>query len=123
MIILMLFGNLKIDKLINRKINLTIFFSRLACQCNAIILQLTESEKNTLVNLYMDQKTNDQHLLTYNLKSRLNQKDYLKYYIGNEYITVEGISLPLVGSSKQVYCIMHYILFNNIKYIPVIYLL
>ncbi|XP_025407976.1 midasin-like [Sipha flava] len=73
----------------------------LACQCNAIILQLTESEKNALVNLYMDQKTNDEHMLTYNLKSHLDQKDYLKSYIASQYITVEEVFLPIVGASKQ----------------------
>lgn len=84
----------------------------MACQCNAIILQLTESEKNDLINLYMDQKTNEEHTLTYNLKSHLNQKNYLQSYLANQYINIEGVSLPIVGSTKQVrYCIMHYTLY------------
>jgi hypothetical protein len=51
----------------------------------------------------MDQKTNDEHMLTYNLKSHLDQKDYLKSYIASQYITVEEVFLPIVGASKQVY--------------------
>lgn len=77
-------------------------FFRLACQCMGIILQLTESEKDALVCYYMDQKTNVEHMLTYNSKSKLSHKDYLKSYISNQYITVEGITLSIVGSPRQV---------------------
>lgn len=69
----------------------------------AIILQLTESEKNALVLCYLDQKTNVDHILTYNSKSIVSHKGYLKSYISNQYITVEGISLSIVGPPRQVY--------------------
>lgn len=69
----------------------------------AIILQLTESEKCALVNCYMDQRSNEKYILIYNLKSDLNNKDDLKSFVGNQYITVEEVSLPISGSPKQVY--------------------
>lgn len=69
----------------------------------AIILQLTESEKNSLVNSHMDQNTSIKHMLFYYSKTNLSQvEDYLKSYREDQYVTVEGISLPIVGCSKQV---------------------
>lgn len=79
-----------------------IFFFRLACQCMAIILQLTEMEKHSLINRYMDEKTAIKHMLFYHSKSNLNHKNYLELYTANQYTTVEGIILPIVGSPKQV---------------------
>ncbi|KAE9533494.1 hypothetical protein AGLY_009132 [Aphis glycines] len=75
----------------------------LACQCMAIILQLTESEKNNLIMLHMDEKTNEENMLKYNLKKSSNYKDYLKSYISDpdQYTTVEGVSLSIVGPPKQ----------------------
>lgn len=78
------------------------YFLRLACQCMAIVLQLTESEKNKLIALYMDEKTNNDNILKYNLKSNSNRKDYLKSFIPDKYTTVEEVSLSIVGPSKQV---------------------
>lgn len=76
----------------------------MACQCMAIILQLTELEKASLINCYMKQKMNIEHMITYNLKSyNLNSKDYLKSYITDKFITVEEVFLPTVGPQKQVY--------------------
>jgi len=68
----------------------------------AIVLQLTESEKNKLIALYMDEKTNNDNILKYNLKSNSNRKDYLKSFIPDKYTTVEEVSLSIVGPSKQV---------------------
>lgn len=68
----------------------------------AILTNLTEREKNIFIHRYMDQKTNSENMLTFNKKSTLNQKDYLKSYTVNKFITVEGLSLPIVGSPKQV---------------------
>jgi len=70
----------------------------------AIILQLTESEKNNLIMLHMDEKTNEENMLKYNLKKSSNYKDYLKSYISDpdQYTTVEGVSLSIVGPPKQV---------------------
>lgn len=79
------------------------FFFRLACQCMAIILQLTESEKNSLINSHMDQKTSIKHMLFYYSKSNLSHEDYLKLYReDDQYITVEGVPLPIVGCPKKV---------------------
>jgi len=71
----------------------------------SIILQLTESEKNNLILLHMDEKTNEENMLKYNLKSISNSKDYLKSYIPDpdQYTTVEEVSLSVVGPQKQVY--------------------
>lgn len=71
----------------------------------SIILQLTESEKNNLILLHMDEKTNEENMLKYNLKSISNSKDYLKSYIADpdQYTTVEEVSLSIVGPQKQVY--------------------
>lgn len=78
----------------------------------AIILQLTESEKNSLVNSYMDQKTSIKHMLFYYSKSNLSQiEDYLKSYREDQYITVEGVPLPIVGCPKQV---LIFIILNNL---------
>lgn len=70
----------------------------------AIILQLTELEKNFLIMLHMDEKTNEENMLKYNLKKSSNYKDYLKLYISDpdQYTTVEGVSLSIVGPPKQV---------------------
>lgn len=68
----------------------------------AIILQLTESEKKLLVNQYMDQKTNMNYMLSYNLKPKTNDMVYQKSSLANQYITVEEVSLPIVGFPKQV---------------------
>lgn len=72
----------------------------MACQCMAIILQLTETEKNLLVTRYMDENTSLNHMLKYNLKSKLNHKNH-KFYAANQYVKVEDVSLPIVGSPKQ----------------------
>lgn len=89
------------------KDNNFIVIFRLACQCMTIVLQLTESEKHDLINRYMDQKTSVDHLLAYNLKSHLSPQDFHKLYVSNQYITVEEVSLPIVGSPKQV-CLYSY---------------
>lgn len=70
----------------------------------AIILQLTESEKNNLIMLHMDEKTNEENMLKYNLKKSSNCKDYLKSYMSDpdQYTTVEGVSLSIVAPPKQV---------------------
>lgn len=69
----------------------------------AIILQLTESEKCTLVNCYMDQKSNIENMLTFNSNFKLNNKDNLKLFIENQYVTIEEVSLPISGLPKQVH--------------------
>jgi len=69
----------------------------------SIVLQFTEFEKHALVHRYMDQKTNLEYMLAYKLKiDNINHKDYIKSYIGNQYITVENVSLSVVGSPKMV---------------------
>lgn len=68
----------------------------------AKITHLTEREKNIFIHRYMDQNTNTEHMLTFNKKSTLNQKDYLKSYTVNKFTTVEGLSLAIVGTPKQV---------------------
>ncbi|XP_060859886.1 midasin [Metopolophium dirhodum] len=75
----------------------------LACQCMSIILQLTESEKNKLISLHMDEQTNEENMLKYNLRSNSSNKDYLKSYIPDpdQYTTVEEVSLSIVGPPKQ----------------------
>jgi len=83
----------------------------------SIILQLTESEKNNLISLHMDEQTNEENMLKYNLKFNSSNKDYLKSYIPdpNQYTTVEEVSLSIVGPPKQVkHCKSK--LFNIIKY-------
>lgn len=54
--------------------------------------------------LHMDEKTNEENMLKYNLKSNSNYKDYLKLYIPDpdQYTTVEGVSLSIVGPPKPV---------------------
>lgn len=77
----------------------------------AIILQLTESEKLTLINHYMDQKHNIRHMIKYNSKSNLNPNNL---YISNNYIMVEEVPLPIVGSPKQVFSHI-YLKLNKLK--------
>lgn len=89
---------------------ISIYVLRLACQCMAIILQLTESEKQTVINRYMDYKTCVEHMFKYNFTPNLHYKDCIKSYI-NQYITVEEVSLPIVGSLKEVW--FTYLLFNK----------
>lgn len=74
---------------------------RLACQCMAIILQLTESEKQTVINRHMDYKTCIEHMFKYTFMPKLHYKDCIKSYV-NKYITDEEVSLPIVGSLKEV---------------------
>lgn len=50
----------------------------------------------------MDKKACLEHMLSYNSKFNLNPIDYLKSYISDKYITVEEVSLPVVGSPLQV---------------------
>lgn len=68
----------------------------------AIILQLTEAEKHSLIDRYMDEKTAVKHMLYYHSKSNFNHKDYLELYTANQHTIVEGVILPVVGSPKQV---------------------
>lgn len=70
----------------------------------SLILQLTEFEKNNLILLHMDEKTNEENMLKYNLRCNSNNKDYLKSYIPDpdQYITVEEVSLSIAGLPKQV---------------------
>lgn len=104
----MLFG--KIIKIITCRCNkknwylFYFLFLRLACQCMAIILQFTESEKNSLIKLHMNAITNEKYLLEYNLRANLNPKDYLKLYLPDpdQYTAVEEVSLSIVGPPKQV---------------------
>jgi len=77
----------------------------------AIILQLTESEKLTLINRYMDQKFNLRYMIKYNSKSNLNPNNL---YISNNYIMVEEVPLPIVGSPKQVFSYI-YLKLNKFK--------
>ncbi|XP_050541449.1 midasin [Daktulosphaira vitifoliae] len=72
----------------------------LACQCMAIVLQLTESEKLNLIYQYIDSRSHIEYLLLYNTKPYLCDKN-LHSYVTNDYITVEEVSLPIVGPSKQ----------------------
>ena len=89
----------------------------------SIILQFTESEKNNLISLHMDEQTNEENMLKYNLRSNSSNKDYLKSYIPypDQYTTVEQVSLSIVGPPKQVINHRKSKLFNIIKYGVLIY--
>jgi len=52
----------------------------------------------------MDEQTNEENMLKYNLRSNSSNKDYLKSYIPDpdQYTTVEEVSLSIVGPPKQV---------------------
>lgn len=67
----------------------------------AIILQLTESEKLQLIYQYMNSKSHVEYLLLYNSKSNLSDEN-LYTNMACDYITVEEVSLPKVGTSKEV---------------------
>lgn len=100
----MLFGKYLFLLLKQKGVYFILLFLRLACQCLSIILQLTESEKNNLISLHMDEQTNEENMLKYNLRSNSSNKDYLKSYIPDpdQYTTVEEVSLSIVGPPTQV---------------------